>query len=60
MTTDRITKVLLGAIALGLWMNVVEHWVRPAGLEAADADSSVIMRDLHAIATGACSNKHIC
>jgi hypothetical protein len=60
MTTDRITKFLLGAIALGLWMNVVAQWVRPTPLSAADADSTVIMRDVHAIATGSCINKHIC
>ncbi|HUC40160.1 MAG TPA: hypothetical protein VMR92_04955, partial [Gemmatimonadales bacterium] len=60
MTTDRITKVWLGTIALGLWMNVVDHWIRPAHLAAADADSTVIMRDVHSIATGSCSNKHIC
>ena len=60
MTTDRMTKALLAAIALGLWMNIVDQWVRPARLAAADADATVIMRDLHAIATGACGNKHIC
>ena len=59
MTTDRITKVLLGTIALGLWMNVVDRWIRSAHLAAADADSTVIMRDVHSIATGSCSNKHI-
>ena len=60
MTTDRTTKALLLAIALGLWANAVGQWLRPARLLAADADTTVMMRDLHAIATGSCSNKHIC
>ena len=60
MRTDRLTKALLLAIALGLWANVVNQWIRPARLAAADADSTVIMRDVHAIATGSCANKHIC
>jgi len=59
MTTDRTTKALLLAIALGLWANAVGQWLPPARLLAADADTTVIMRDLHAIASGSCSNKHI-
>jgi hypothetical protein len=57
---DRTTKALLLLIALGLWLNLVAQWVRPVPIKAADADTTVIMRDLHAIATGACANKKIC
>lgn len=57
---DRTAKGLLFLIALGLWLNLVAQWVRPAAIEAADADTTMIMRDLHAIATGACDNKKIC
>jgi hypothetical protein len=57
---DRTTKALLLAIAIGLWMNVASQWLRPARLIAADADTAVIARDLHAISTGSCTNKKIC
>jgi hypothetical protein len=57
---DRTTKALLLLIALGLWLNLVAQWVRPVPIKAADADTTVIMRDLHAIATGGCANKKIC
>ncbi len=31
---DKITKLLLAIIAIGLWMNVVNPWVRPVKMEA--------------------------
>jgi hypothetical protein len=58
--TDRTTKALLLMIAVGLWMNVAALWFRSVPLAAADADSTVIMRDVHAIATGTCMNKKVC
>jgi hypothetical protein len=57
---DQTTKILLLAIAIGLWTNLAVLWMRPVSIAAADADTTVIMRDLHAIATGACANKKIC
>jgi hypothetical protein len=47
-------------IAVGLWVNVAAMWFRSVPLRAADADSTVIMRDVHAIATGTCMNKKVC
>jgi hypothetical protein len=47
-------------IAIGLWANLLAQWLRPLPLRAADADTTVIMRDLHAIATGGCANQKIC
>jgi hypothetical protein len=60
MMTDRTTKALLLVIVVGLWVNAAAMWFRPVPLRAADADSTVIMRDVHAIATGTCSNKKVC
>ena len=57
---DRTTKALLLLVASGLWLNLMAQWFRPVSIRAADADTTVIMRDLHAIATGACANKKIC
>ena len=31
---DKITKLLLAIIAISLWMNVVNPWVRPVKMEA--------------------------
>jgi len=39
--TDRTTKALLVAIALGLWMNVATQWVKPAVVHAQD-DSRIV------------------
>jgi hypothetical protein len=58
--TDRTTKALLLMIAVGLRVNVAAMWFRSVPLRAADADSTVIMRDVHAIATGTCMNKKVC
>src|SRR4029450_5370670 len=58
--TDRTTKALLLMIAVGLWVNLAAGWLRSVPLRAADADSTVIMRDVHAIATGTCMNKKVC
>src|SRR4029453_15083437 len=58
--TDRTTKALLLIIAVGLWVNLAAVWFRSVPLRAADADSTVIMRDVHAIATGTCMNKKVC
>jgi len=32
--TDRYIKLLLLAIAVGLWMNVAAQWVRPVSVQA--------------------------
>lgn len=40
--TDKTTKTLLLAIAIGLWANLVTTWLRPAPLEAQSPKSDVI------------------
>jgi hypothetical protein len=59
--TDRTTKALLFAIALGLWVNIVGQWIRPATVKAQDSsDVSDIASDVHKIARGSCANSKIC
>ena len=64
-------KLVLLAIALGLWANALAAWTHPAKADAASslnaADSlvsyvSVIAHDVHALANGGsgCSNRKIC
>lgn len=61
MTTDRTTKALLLAIALGLWMNVAGDWLRPVVVQAQDhIYLPEIASDLRKIARGTCSNQTIC
>ena len=70
--TDRTMKLLLAAIALGLWMNVLGDWIRPVPVEAQlgtdttrylrNIQSSVnsIESDLNGIYRGRCRNNKIC
>lgn len=69
--TDRTTKALLLAIALGLWMNVAGQWLRPVPLQAQGnasmafmasmaTDVSRIALTVNAIALGQCLNDKIC
>lgn len=62
MTTDRTTKALLFAIALGLWMNVASQWLKPVIVKAqgSESDISTIANDLHRIYRGTCLNSKIC
>jgi hypothetical protein len=61
-----IHKLLLAAIALGLWANAVASLSRPveAQMGASNAESSLadIARDSHWLVTGSggCTNKKIC
>lgn len=60
---DRHVKALLFAIALGLWMNVVGAWARPAEARQSDEALKVlhtISDELHKIAVGLCLNDKIC
>ena len=62
MTTDRTTKALLLAIALGLWANVAGDWLKPVVVEA-QADNGMLLfiqDDLQKISTGRCKNSKIC
>ena len=68
---DRTTKLLLLAIAVGLWMNVASQWLRPvpvhAAVETAQDDLTMISADLirignlvNSIWMGTCPNPKIC
>jgi hypothetical protein len=52
-------KMILTAIAAGLWANVAATLVRPAHADA-DSDISSIQEDLRRIASGHCQNSKIC
>ncbi len=58
--TDRTTKALLFAIALGLWLNAFGQWMRPVAVQAQDIDLSSIESNLGRIARGTCTNSKIC
>lgn len=60
MTTDRTTKALLLAIALGLWANVAGDWLKPVVVEAQSNELRQIRNDLGAIANGVCVNDKLC
>ena len=60
MTTDRTTKALLLAVALGLWANVAGDWLKPVTVQAQSGELGAIQRDLRAIANGFCANGKIC
>jgi hypothetical protein len=61
--TDRTTKLLLAAIAAGLWANAVVPLVRSAPASAqmgADGLLSNIESSVAKIARGSCANSKIC
>ena len=57
---DKVTKMLLFVIGLGLWANASISWVRPA--EAQSNSLASIAHDIHTLIVGGayCSNKKIC
>jgi hypothetical protein len=57
--TDRTTKLLLAAIAVGLWLNAGAAWhITPA---QAQPDPLVgLLHDVHAIYNGTCTNGKVC
>ena len=59
---DRTTKLLLLAIAAGLWMNVASQWLRPIPVHAAGEveQTQSIERYVRQIANGLCLNSKIC
>lgn len=65
MTTDRTTKALLLAIALGLWTNVASDWLRPVTVQAREQSelTELVLRirnSLTSITDGNCVNRKIC
>lgn len=62
---DRVTKALLAAIALGLWVNAVNPWIRPLpawgnSLGEIYTRLQSLDGDLNKIEKGSCRNKKIC
>ncbi len=60
---DRFTKMLLCAIALGLWANVITAWLPPVqAQDTADVWSVLteIQSDVSSISSGLCLNSKIC
>lgn len=56
---DRSTKILLAAIAAGLWLNAATALIRPAVAQDSNTLHS-IARDVSAIAMGVCVNGKLC
>jgi hypothetical protein len=68
MSPDRTTKVLLGLIALALWLNLLSPMFHPRPVKA-DTDDTLdkiekhldsIEHDTHAVYSGICLNDVIC
>ena len=57
---DRTTKIILAAIALGLWANVALPLLRPTPARAADYEVTEILNAVNNIANGVCVNRKIC
>jgi hypothetical protein len=68
MMIDRTTKLILAAIALGLWANFAAQMLRSAAADQIDTlvlnaiagDTSRALRSLIAVETGRCVNSKIC
>jgi hypothetical protein len=61
MRTDKMTKSILGAIAIALWVIALNPWLRPMPVSAGEnSDVSSIEMHLRQIATGTCTNSKIC
>lgn len=62
---DRTTKLLLAAIAAGLWVNAAGSLVRPAEadfytLRSIDKNIALIQSDINSIYSGNCMNRRLC
>lgn len=68
MTEDRTTKTLLALIALALFLNALNPWLRPTVAEAQSPDTlsrieeivGNIDENLEVIALGSCMNGNLC
>jgi hypothetical protein len=58
--SDRTTKILLAAIAVGLWANLAYGLLRPISAAAQSQELSSIAFNLSAIYNGTCVNRKIC
>lgn len=58
---DRTTKLLLAAIAFGLWANAFIPILRPSPANAtAESSLESIDRNIASLANGICSNRKMC
>ena len=68
MVLDRLTKVLLAAIAVALWLNALNPWIQPRSavalpdtdLSEIESYVSSIRSELGDIHSGTCLNSKIC
>ena len=58
--SDRISKLILTAIALGLWANAVVTTVRPTPVVAQVDCDERIATAVQMIAYGTCTNRKLC
>jgi hypothetical protein len=58
--TDITSKLLLAAVALGLWANLLLPILHPIPAFAQSYDFSNIERHVRQIANGTCTNSKIC
>jgi hypothetical protein len=58
MRIDKLTKSILAAIAIALWVIAMNPWFHPVSVSAQD-DSS-IENYVRQIANGTCTNSKIC
>jgi hypothetical protein len=52
-------KILLAAIALGIWVNALVNYVHPARTSA-ELDIADMAHDIHEAVVGMCMNRKIC
>ncbi len=75
MKTDKITKSLLAAIAIALWMIAMNPWLRPipvaaeekvdlsrveSSLSSIESDVSSMESELGRMQRGTCTNSKLC
>lgn len=57
---DRTTKILLGVIAIGIWLNIGVSVFKPSSAVAQSGEVGAIAGYVAAIAKGTCANQKIC
>lgn len=68
MNIDKLTKNLLAAIAIALWVIALNPWMRPVPVAAqektdlsqVESSLSTIESDLGRISRGTCTNSKVC
>jgi hypothetical protein len=68
MKIDKLTRIILAAIAIALWVIAINPWLHPVPVAAQQRDweTSVesllksVQKDVARIQTGTCANSKIC